>query len=330
MNPLMKYLLSSVTRRPEGEGEGAPAAPAEPDTGEAAFKFDPSTFFVPPASEGSGADEGNGDGKAGEPEPSPKDPASSAASTEAGSTPSSPTPEPAKEGGEDPLAALRASVQAFLTKPATAPAEASQPKQPEAPAAPKDTTKPEAGAKYAFDVPAEIVDALGAEEPSTRRKAVNGLMTGLANRLAEDFGKAMAAMAQHVQQETLNAVMTHINTQQTVEGVRRDFYDAHKDLKQLVDNLPALDGVIWQVAKQIADATGKKGYDAEVREQTAATIKLQLGLVKPGAPPAPAAAGTGGRQPRPGQFSAGGSSGGRPNGAADTNEFASVLTIPGS
>jgi hypothetical protein len=339
MNPLKKYLLTNIARLPEGETgagtetsaptTGAPAAGtetgSEASTGVEAFKFDPSTFFVPPANEGSGEGEGGASGKspAGT-EPEDKGPAAGVASTSPGPTPSTTTPEPAKTEGDDPLAALRASVQAFLTKPATPSGEASPQPSPAAPTTTTPTPAKDEKPRYDFNVPDEVVEALGAEEPSLRKKAVNGLMTGLANKLAQDFGSAMAVMAEHVQKTTVEAVLAQINQQKTIEDVRKDFYDAHPDLKVLRDNLPPFDGMVWAVAQQVAQSTGKKGYDAEVRDQTAAILKLQLNLVKPGeaTPKAPAA--PGGRQPRPGQFSAGGS-GGRPNGSAEPNEFASVL-----
>jgi hypothetical protein len=47
---IQKYLLSSVARRPEGEGQGEPpAAPTQDNRseGEKAFSFDPGEFFVP-------------------------------------------------------------------------------------------------------------------------------------------------------------------------------------------------------------------------------------------------------------------------------------------
>jgi hypothetical protein len=336
MNPLKKYLLTNIARLPEGEaGAGTDTAtpPAGADTGApaggesdgaAAFKFDPSTFFVPPAKEGSGEGEGGDSGKpASAAQPEDKGPAAGVASTSPGPTPSTTTPEPAKTDGDDPLAALRASVQAFLTKPATPSGEASPQPSPAAPTTTTPTPAKDEKPRYDFNVPDEVVEALGAEEPSLRKKAVNGLMTGLANKLAQDFGSAMAVMAEHVQKTTVEAVLAQINQQKTIEDVRKDFYDAHPDLKVLRDNLPPFDGMVWAVAQQVAQSTGKKGYDTEVRDQTAAILKLQLNLVKPSeAPPAPAA--PGGRQPRPGQFSAGGS-GGRPNGSAEPNEFASVL-----
>jgi hypothetical protein len=336
MNPLKKYLLTNIARLPEGEaGAGTETAtpPAGADTGApaggesdgaAAFKFDPSTFFVPPAREGSGEGEGGDSGKpASAAQPEDKGPAAGVASTSPGPTPSTTTPEPAKTDGDDPLAALRASVQAFLTKPATPSGEASPQPSPAAPTTTTPTPAKDEKPRYDFNVPDEVVEALGAEEPSLRKKAVNGLMTGLANKLAQDFGSAMAVMAEHVQKTTVEAVLAQINQQKTIEDVRKDFYDAHPDLKVLRDNLPPFDGMVWAVAQQVAQSTGKKGYDAEVRDQTAAILKLQLNLVKPGeTPPAPKA--PGGRQPRPGQFSAGGS-GGRPNGATEPNEFATVL-----
>jgi hypothetical protein len=325
---IQKYLLSSVARRPEGEGQGEPpAAPTQDNRseGEKAFSFDPGEFFVPPAKEASGAGEGD-EGKA-PAEPS-KDPAATGAASTAGagSTPSSPKPEPAKEG-EDPLAALRESVKSFLTKPAT-PAPEAQPQQPTTqPQATPAEPQPKGGekAQYNWDLPTEVVEALGSDEPAQRRKALNGIVNGLANKLAEDFGKAMAVGIQEAERRATERVLQHLNAERQVQTVREDFYNTHQDLKALADRLPAFDKLIWETANQLAAQTGKKGWDPELREAVAATVKLQLGLVQ--APAATTPQGNGNRQPRSPSFSAGGGGGpsSRPNGADGGNEFSDVL-----
>jgi hypothetical protein len=217
-------------------------------------------------------------------------------------------------------------VKGFLdSKPAAPqaeqPAKPAEPAQPQAPKAAEEI-------KYDFQVPNEIVEAMGAEEPATRHKAVNALVNGLANKLAKDFGSAMAEMAKHVQAEAVKAALGQVDSRTSEQRVRDDFYSAHPDLKELADNLPAIDGVVWQTAQQIAQATGAKGWSKELRDQVGATLRLQLKLTPP--PNGGAKPPAGGRQPRKPQFSAGsGPASARQNGAAEGNEFSDVLRAGG-
>jgi hypothetical protein len=332
----MKYLLSSVARAPEGQGQGGfETGNAPPDEGEsqdalkAALAFDPSSFFVPKATEGSG-EEGDG---------SPKDTHAAGegggepgAGAEGGKPPASgaqPSPEPGKKEGDD-LEALRASVADFLKKPAAAPAE-TKPVS-EQPPRPQETK--EGGDKgefkgYDFNLPSNVVEALGAEEPATRHQALNTIVNGLANRLAGDFGKAMAAMAQHVQAEAVKQALAQVKTQSSEDTVRSDFYNNAPDLKKLVDVMPAMDGAIWTTINAAAKATNVDSWTPEFRDKAANLIRLQLGLPAPaagqGAPQNPPPNG-GGKPPRKPSFNAGGGGpSGRPANGGDTNEFAAVV-----
>lgn len=319
---LKRYLLSSVARSPETES-GAPTPPPDESEplGEEGMRetlaFDAMKFLTPPAKEGEGG------GEAGEPsEGGDKDPAASAASSaQAGSAPAADqSGDGKKEGeGDDPMAALREAVKGFLDKkPAT--------EQAAKPAPAQEEQKPKQPAEgefkgYDFSLPEEIVEALGSDEPAIRRKAVNGIVNGLANKLAKDFGTAMAEMAKQIRAEAVQAALGHIDSRTNEQKVRDDFYTAYPDLKELVDNLPALDGVIWSTAHQLSQATGQKNWTPQLRDQVGAAMRLQLKL------PAPAGVtaqpqGNGQRPPRKGTFSAGGgpSPGARPNGQASPQD----------
>lgn len=312
-------------RRPEDES-GSAAQTSSDQSQEAieAFKFDPSNFFVPPAKEGSGGDEGGDQGQQSSsavPDPG-KDPADGAASP-AGSPPPPPPSEPAKkEGEDDPLAALRASVQELLSKPMAAPKAEEAPPAPRQ-EAPKPEAKPEQ-AQYNFTVPSDLVEGLSAEEPSTRHRAVNSLVNGIANQLAKDFGSAMAAMAQEVQKRAVEAAVSHMEGRNSEKTVRQDFYDTFKDVKELVDQLPALDAVVWDTAQKVAAARGAKGWTPQLRDEVGTMLRLQLRLPAAASGGAPAPTG-GAPAPRKAPYNAGGGGGGRPNGRDDQNEFLAVV-----
>lgn len=324
----MKFLFQALLlRRPEDGQGGAPTPPPDMSDDTAlreTLAFDPSTFFAPPAKDGSG--DGDGDGAApGDAAPGGAAPGAGggAASQPPAPTPSSPSDQAPKEG-EDPLAALRASVQDLLTKK---PEPAKTPEAPPTPPAQGDQSKEPAG--YDFTIPLEVVEALNADEPAVRQRAVSGLITGVANKLAKDFSAAMATMAQHVQRQAVEAALAQVQSQTETRTVKEDFYSNFPDLKRMADALPAMDGAIWQTVSQVAQNTGVKAWTPEFRNQVGALIRVQLGLQQQGAPP-PAAAPQG-RPPARAPFNAGGGgSGGRPNGAADSaNDFLAVLGAGG-
>jgi hypothetical protein len=279
--------------------------------------FDPFTVLKPPAQEGA---EGAEEGKAGDEDPKP--PKVEGASPDPEAKPPAPPPEAAK-GEEDEGARLREAVAKLLgTQPAKPEAQppAQPPAKPEAP--PKAPAEGEFQG-YNFQVPDEVIGAIGSDDPAVVRKGVNALVNGLANKLAKDFGGMMAEAAQAIQAKAVEAALGQVNAKTQEQQVREDFYGNFKDLKEVRDRLPAFDNLVWQTATQLAQTSGlKSGWTPEFRDQLGSVLRLQLGLASPnGAPAKPPGAKPTPRKP---SFSAGGAPSPRPA-EAGGNDFMSVL-----
>lgn len=325
MNPLwMKLLLAALPKSPEGEQGSAPPPPPDEggDISDSEIKeilaFDPFSVLKPPAQEGQ---EGDGEGKPAEAGAEGGD-----ASPEPEAKPPAPKPAEAAEGGEDEGARLREAVAKLLgTQPAKP--EAQQPAQPQQPQAPAQPEQPKGDGEfqgYNFQVPDEVIGAIGSDDPAVVRKGVNALVNGLANKLAKDFGGMMAQAAQVIQQKAVEAALGQVNVKSQEQQVRDDFYGAFKDLKEVKDRLPAFDGLVWQTATQLMQASQTKGWTPEFRDQLGSVLRLQLGLAAP-SPNGKAAPG-GKPAPRKASFSAGGAPPSRPADGAGGKDFMDVLS----
>lgn len=328
MNPLWKkLLLANVPRSPEGEQGARPEAPPPPpDEGDKDLSdgeireilaFDPFSVLKPPAQEGAE------DAEEGKEPPAPAE--AGDASPKPPATPPAPAPE-AAQGEEDEGARLREAVAKLLgTQPAKP--EAQQP----APA-PTPEVKPAASQApaegefqgYNFQVPDEVIGAIGSDDPAVVRKGVNALVNGLANKLAKDFGGMMAQAAQVIQQKAVEAALGQVNVKSQEQQVRDDFYGSFKDLKEVKDRLPAFDGLVWQTATQLMQASQTKGWTPEFRDQLGSVLRLQLGLAAPGSNGKAAPAGK--PAPRKASFSAGGAPPSRPADGAGGKDFMDVLS----
>jgi hypothetical protein len=333
MTILNKYLLTNVLRRPDDEQgsdvDGGEDTTATLDALKATLAFDPATFFAPPADEGAGG-EAKQEGEAGEATPKPSGEKAASQSPE-GTPAAKPSDQGTKDEG-DPLAELRASVKQFLTaKPEPAKPEAKPEATPQP--TPQGREAPQGEEiKYDFQVPVELVDALGAEEPATRVKAVNALVNTLANKLAKDFGSAMAAMAQHVRDEAVRQAVSSVQAARSQEDVRQEFYRDHPDLAEMAASLPGFDATIWSTAQAVAQHAKAQSWSKELGDQTANLVRVSLGIPPKGAAPKPPADPA--KQPAKPRvpWSAGGGNGasGRQNGASGHNEFSEVVFGAGS
>lgn len=324
----LKLLETTILRSPEGETGAEPAPPSMEEMRDV-MAFDP---FSPPAKSGAGGGEGEeGEGKPavgaeGE-APTPEAGAAEAAPKPAPAPSPSPQPDSAKkEGEEDPLAELRATVQQFLTKkPEPPPAAVSQPQATPPAGTPKPGEAAPEKARYNISVPDPVIEAISAEEPERRRAGINALVNGIMNKIVEDFSGALVALEDKLRKDVPSQVLEHVGAQQTVARIKSDFYEAWPDLKRAADAIPGMDDTIWSTIVRAGQTAGVNEWTPEFRDQIGQMIHLSLGIPVPqGKPAAPAVPG----KPAPkAVFSAGsGAGGGRPNGAAAGNEFSDVLS----
>jgi hypothetical protein len=314
MEMTMQRFLEFILRRPE-DGTGADGGAPNTDALKEVLAFDP---FTPPAK--AAQDGGEGGGQEGD-EPPGEASAEGSAAQHAEATPSSPQPGQAKPEGEDPLAALREQVAGFLSKAQAPPAETQKPQEPKAPAEPKGTdTKPEA-AKYNFEVPDSIVDAMGSDEAPVRKAAVSAMVNALANKLAQDFGGALAALAKHVEEQIPARVLTQVDEKQQMDLVRKDLYENFPELKRLATSMPGMEQAMWGQIAAVGKQMGVRDWTPEFRDGVGKMLHLNLNIPLPasGEPTKQAS----GKKRAP--FSAGSSAGARGNGAAAGNDFTEVL-----
>lgn len=257
-----------------GNGEGAPADevlavfargpnPVQPEP------LDPGQAQTPPPTGNEGS-------------PPPVVPVQAPVQTPAGEVPVPPTQTP---GAPDPLASTLGKLNETLEKIGT-------------PRAPENTTPPEYEKlpDYNYNVPDEIMTALGSENPAHAKAAVAAIATGISRQTHQ---VVLGTVKQMLEQAILPAIASRIQESIAASEVYRDFYSTHKDLAD-----PRYRPIIENVAKQMLKPG--VGWTPELRDAIANQAKALLNL-KPGAPVAPV-------QPPPPVLTSGGSRGSVPQG----------------
>lgn len=328
-------LWAMVCRKPEGEGAEGSAAP--PDFSAFADVLGSGVAApgeVPPADKGAGEDSG-GTGAGATPAAAAPAPAqadgNASQPTQPAAPPEVPQPGPAPtEGQTDPQADLQRQVAEFLAKAqpkAEVEVEAKPSPPPAAPQSPEATT-PASSLGYNFQVPDQMVEALGSDDLALRKAALTGLVNGLAARLSQDFSKALVELTNYVKTQVPQEVIGQVEQRQTFEGMKKDLYQTFPQIRQLAA-MPGVEGAIWQQIRAVGTQMGQKDWTPEFRDGVGRMILLNAGLpVAPAAQaPAPAQAqAQPQRSPRSPSFSAGGQGGSRSNGASgQANEFMDLL-----
>ncbi|GMQ92424.1 MAG: hypothetical protein BMS9Abin11_1753 [Gammaproteobacteria bacterium] len=172
-----------------------------------------------------------------------------------------------------------------------------------APAAPPADPGASADAEpaFAFDIPDQLMELMGSEDPGERKQAVAALSRGIAR---ETYRAAMAQVSEAFKTMP-GVVQAAINQQNSSRAVFEDFYGAHGDL-----NRPELRAVIMETAKGVmAEEAAKQGlqvnqmpWSEDLRDKVAKRAREVLGLKAPpkgkrSTPPKPLPKG-GGAAPR--------------------------------
>lgn len=251
---------------PQGAGSPAPAqAPSVPAEG---------------SSSGSGADKSIVDIFNFDPFASEKDPA----------PPQTPEPTPAPQATQPPVAPS-------ATPPAAAAPQGQTPGQPQdpnilnkldeiaravqpQPNANQPTVDPVLQVdlpNYAVEVPAPLMALIGSENPAERQQGVQHLVRGVAEMTHRNVVVAMRRELQTVLPQIIHQ-QVHMITE--TQRIHQDFYGTHKHL-----NNPALYGLVQQVGAQVAQETGARGWNEQLRDAIAQRVTQILGGVVPQAPP---------------------------------------------
>jgi hypothetical protein len=182
---------------------------------------------------------------------------------------------------------------------------------------------------YDLQIPNQILQALNGDDESTRGQAMNVIVSGVMNRLANDFAAQMQAMKAEILQHVQTAIPQYQQQARTAEEVKNDFYSTFPDL-----NKPALQDYIVTRMRTLAEAeqatTGRPfQWTAEFRDRVGTLIHAETGIPRgqQGLPPAaaPAAPAAPVRQPAKAPFGSGGGNGAASGGSQPSNEFSDVL-----
>src|SRR5215207_6814268 len=267
----MNKFFTTILRKPEGEGTGAEGTSPPSDLG-FVMGFDP---FTPPAEKGAGGAEG---GEAVSPPPEPPEGDAASQPPPADSPPEAPAG-PAKTEGEDPLAQLREQVQGFLAK-AQAPQAVQTPAADPKPVqeATRQGQGGEAPPVYNFNVPDQIVDALEHEDRNVRRAALASVVNGLANKLHQEFSKALQVLVQDIQDRVPQEVLTKVDERTQFAEIKKDLYGAFPQLGQLARSMPAAEQGIWQQVHAVGKQMGIKEWTPEFRDGVGRMLHLNLGI----------------------------------------------------
>jgi hypothetical protein len=273
-----------------------------------ALEFDP---FTPPASEGAGEQPAEKPAESPATPPAPgqaPQPAPGAAPTAPGGGPTS----------EEDLRKLVADQRALIDR------LQAMPTQPPAPAEPQgEAFQP----VYTVDLPRELFQALGSDDENIRYKAMDSLVKGVMNTLANDTQRYVKAQIAAAVEQVTGALPGQIERVTTGEQMRQDFYRAFPALANPVLG-EIVRGRLAAWAQSEAQRTGGKfTWSEDFRDRAGRALHQELGIPIGGAtspapspPPPPAAP-----QPRKPSFSSGGNSGGGPANGPDANPFADVL-----
>lgn len=140
----------------------------------------------------------------------------------------------------------------------------------------KTSAKPETPAEpevkipdYNFDVPDKLIEVLTTEQdPARFKEGVIALMKGIAgavhaqmyNHVDETLTKRFSSIPQMI-----NAVTT---AQKQATEMRADFYGKYPEFDH-----PQMHDFVMKTAEAVAKETGKKAWDAELRDATATRMK---------------------------------------------------------
>jgi hypothetical protein len=320
-----------------------PDKPLDMDQFKEALAFDP---FAPASTTGSQGDDGLEDDDQGQDDDQGTDQGQDEGqdSLEGGDggqqapkpkTPSAPGADPDKQapsGGDDKdktIEGLRAQIAKMLESPAPKPQET--PAKPAAPSAqPQGSQGQEVENPYNIRVNANLVEGLNSDNPEQQQAAISAVANAVMNKMFQDFSQALHALEQRIM-NSIPTVMTETQTVQTQQQlVAKDMFDNFPELDK-----PLLHKAVWDTVASIAERTGVKEWNAELRDTAGAVLLQQLGLPRQGPrqqqqqQPAAQPSGGTGRKPRK-TFAAGsGNNGTGRSGDQGANEFLDVLQANG-
>lgn len=185
-------------------------------------------------------------------------------------TPAAPATTPAVPAAPAPMAvpenvALQAQVTSLQAALARMQSQQTQPAQ--QPAAQKPAEKPD----FMFNVPDQLIQLMGSEDPSQVRQGVQALMAGL--------GQSIHGIVMEAVDAKFASVPSMITQGQEMlaqkQNIFDDFYKAHPDLNQ-----PALHSIIANVGAQVQAEMGLHAWSPQLRDAIAVRVRQSLGQIQ--------------------------------------------------
>lgn len=138
-------------------------------------------------------------------------------------------------------------------------------------------------ARYNFQLPPQLMEAIRSDEPGVANQAMTQLVAGI----GASVHRNVEQRAQELIQRALTQYVPHLINQtvgqrETARSVNEDFYGKYKDL-----NHPELRGVVVSTAAQVARELGINSWNAQLRDETAKRVYALLNREMPGTTPAP-------------------------------------------
>lgn len=254
-------------------GTSGPAQPAAQSNGgspegledvSAVLSFDPFDGI----SDGDTGAASAGVGNAASEQPAPATPTEGQASPptlpEGASAPQGATP-PAASATDSEMAALRAQLTAMQQAMYT-------PREPAPQPAPQQ--EPPAQPQYQFNLPADLLQQMEAEDPVARMQGYARFAQGIAMTVHQQALAEARQMIEAMPQQIEPMIQQRLHQQH----IFQDFYGTHKEL-----NKPELYPLVVSVAQQVAREKNISGWNPELRDAVAARVKSVLGLPAGGA-----------------------------------------------
>jgi len=185
------------------------------------------------------------------------------------------------------IVALQQEVSRLQNLVQTAPAAQAPQQQPQGqPAASTAENDPfKTVPDYGFNIPDQLVDMLGSEDPVQRKQALGYTMQGLAKAVHQTVLSVVAERFQHVETNLPKTVFERLELARQEQQVGSDFYGAYPNL-----NKPELRPLVRQVGEAVLRETKATTWNAQLRDLIAQRVLASLqGVVQPATPAKPAA-----------------------------------------
>lgn len=169
--------------------------------------------------------------------------------------------------------------------------------------------------QYQFQIPQEVMDKMGSDDPNQIRAGLAEFATGVASvahyNVAMQFEERIAELEKQLLEKSVQqfrqTTQAEEQAKKTQKTVFDDFYGKYPEL-----NKPGLQQFVQMQAQQLAQQYGVTGWSEQFRDTLGAHCKKLLGLGSGQGPSPDAGQGTknGGQKPAGTRFNAGGGNGG--------------------